>query len=136
MSMVVPDAQELVVINAYLAPALSLKLYSNNATPVGTSVAADFTQTTGGGYASKPLTFANWNIVSGDPTVATYNASQEWTFTGAVGGTGLVYGYYVTRDSDGLLMWAERFNVAVIPFTPEAGSLIRILPKFDVTSVA
>jgi hypothetical protein len=134
MSTIVPDALELEVLNDLLASAMTLKLYSNNVTPTGATTAAAFTEVTGGGYASKALTFANWSIVSGDPTTGTYNAVQTWTFTGATGGPGTIYGYYVTRDSDGKLMFAERFATTLVPFSPIAGSQIRVLPVFKAQS--
>ena len=134
MSLVVPNARELAILTDYLTPALTLRLYSNNRTPAGTDVAADYTEVTGGGYANKPLTLANWTITAGTPTVAVYNAIQEWNFTGTTGAPGTTYGYYVTRDSDGLLMWAERFPSGSVPFTPVNGSIIRVLPRFEVES--
>lgn len=132
MSQVIPNQLEVEVITTLLTPALTIKLYSNNVTPSGSSVAADFTSVAGGGYTSFPLTFANWTISSGDPSTALYNTSIEWTFTGATNAPSTIYGYFVTRDSDGHLMWAERFPTA--PFTPIAGSLIRVIPEFSAES--
>ena len=134
MSQVVPDALEVEVLTTLLTSALTMRLYSNNATPSGSSSAASFTEVTGGGYANKPLTFAHWTIVAGDPSTATYDAAQVWTFTGATGGPGTIYGYYVTRNSDGKLMWAERFPPANVPFTPINGSVINVLPAFECQS--
>jgi hypothetical protein len=127
MPLVVPDAKEVVVLTDILTPALTLKLYSNDVTPSGSSVAADFTEVAGGGYANKPLTFANWGITPGNPTVGLYNAVQSWVFTGPTNAPGTIYGYYVIRNSDGLLQWAQRFSTA--PFSPIAGSVIRITPR-------
>ncbi len=134
MSLVVPNALEVEILTEKLTPALTLKLYGNNATPSGASTAASFTEIAGGGYASLPLTFANWGIVAGDPSIATYNAMQEFSFTGAINAPGTIYGYFVTRNSDGKLMWAERFPPANVPFVPVAGSLIRVLPRFSAQS--
>jgi hypothetical protein len=134
MSMIVPNAIEVEVITNVLTPALHLRLFSNNVTPDQTSTAASFTEVTGGGYAAVPLTFANWGIVSGDPSLATYNANQFFDFTGPTGGPGTIYGYFVTRDSDGHLMWSERFPPANVPFVPQNGSEILILPRFSAQS--
>lgn len=41
---------------------LKMKLYSNNVIPVATSVAGDFTEVTGGGYAEKSLNASSWTI--------------------------------------------------------------------------
>ncbi len=135
MSMVIPDALEVEVITTLLTPALTLRLYSNNVTPVGTNAAASFTEVAGGGYANLPLTFAHWGITSGNPSVAIYDSTQTFTFTGVTNAPGTIYGYYVTRNSDGKLMWAERFASGLVPFSPIAGSVIKILPRFTADSV-
>ena len=134
MALKVPNARELEVINAFLAPALTLRLYSNDRTPAGTDVAADYTEVAGGGYASKPLTFANWGITGGDPTIALYNATQQWVFTGPTNAPGTIYGYYVIETVSGLLKFAQRFAAGVVPFTPITGSVIRVTPRITVES--
>lgn len=133
MGLVVPNVLEVEILTEKLTPALTLKLYGNNVTPSATSAAANFNEISGGGYASKPLTFANWTIVGGAPSLAVY-LLQQWTFTGVIDAPGSIYGYFVTRNSDGKLMWAERFPAAVVPFGPIAGSIIRILPRFSAES--
>lgn len=133
MSLIVPDSQELEVINDRLGGPLTLRLYSNNVTPSGGSSASGFTEVSGGGYASVELLFANWTITVGDPTFGIY-PEQEWVFTGATDSPGSIFGYYVTRDSDGELMFAERFPSALVPFVAEAGSQIKFFPRYSVTS--
>ena len=134
MGFVVPNAQEHEVLTAILTPALTLRLYGNNVTPNATSQTSDFNEIAGGGYANKPLTLANWTIVEGNPTEATYNAIQQWTFTGPINAPGTIFGYYVTRNSDSKLMWAERFPAANVPFSPIVGSLVGLLPRYDTQS--
>ncbi len=134
MSQVVPDQLELEVINSILASAMTIRLYGNNKVPAHGDTAAAYTEISGGGYAVIPLTFANWIISSGEPTSAIYNAAANWTFTGAIAGPGTIYGYFVLRSSDGHLMWAERFGAGVVPFSPVAGSIIRVTPAFSVQS--
>lgn len=89
---------------------LVYRLFATNVTPAETSVAGDFTEATGGGYAAKTLTGASWTISAGS---ATY-AQQDWTFTGPLTTNGTVYGYYVTRASTADLVLAETFT----SFTP------------------
>ena len=134
MALVVPNTLEVEILTEKLTPALTMKLYSNDVTPSGGSAPAGFTEVAGGGYTSKPLTFANWSISAGDPSSAVYNATQQWTFTGPTNAPGTIYGYFVTRNSDGKLMWAERFPSAVVPFSPIAGSIIKVLPRFTAQS--
>lgn len=134
MSQVVPNQLEVEVLTTLLTPVLHLRLYGNNATPAGGSTSASFTEIAGGGYAALPLTLANWTITPGDPSQAVYNLLQSFAFTGPVNAPGTVYGYYVTRDSDGHLMWAERFAPALVPFAPVTGSTIKIIPVFNAQS--
>lgn len=134
MSLVVPNASEIDILQTILTPALTFRLYSNNVTPGPADVAATYTEVAGGGYASKALVYGSWIFTAGAPSYASY-AQQTWTFTGATNAPSTVYGYYVTRNTDGKLMWAERFPVAMLPFAPVAGSLVKITPKFTGGSV-
>lgn len=133
MGQVVPDARELEVINNILNTALTLRLYGNNKIPAHGDSTSGYTEIAGGGYVAKPLTFANWVITSGEPTEAVY-PFQAWTFTDILTAPGTIYGYYVTRNSDNALMWAERFPSGVIPFAPQNGSIVRIVPRYSVQS--
>jgi hypothetical protein len=134
MSLVVPNALEVEILNDKLNTPLTLRLYGNNKVPAGADVAANYTEIAGGGYASLPLVFANWTITAGDPSLAVYNTTQIWTFTGVINAPGTIYGYFVTRNSDGKLMWAERFPAFNVPFTPIAGSVIRVAVRFSAQS--
>jgi len=134
MSLIVTNVQEVEVLTNFLTPALTMRLYGNDRTPAGTDAAANYTEIAGGGYASKALTFANWELTAGGPTVALYNAVQTWVFTDAIDAPSTIYGYYITRNSDGLLMYAERFPSGSVPFTPIAGSVIRVTPRITCES--
>lgn len=134
MPLIIPNVIEVAILTAQLTPAHTLRLYGNNATPSGVSVAADFTEIAGGGYANKPITFANWTITGGAPTVALYNATQSWVFTGPINAPGTIYGYFITKDSDGTLLLAQRFASGVVPFTPIAGSSVRVTPRITCES--
>lgn len=134
MSLIVPDSLEIITLQTLLNTALTLRLYGNDITPSASSSTALFNEIGGGGYASKPLTFANWGFTGGDPSIAVYNATQTWNFTGNINAPSSIYGYYVTRNSDNQLMWAERFPVGLVPFSPIAGSKIQVLPRFTAQS--
>ena len=135
MSLIVPDAVEVIVLNFLLTNALTIRLYGNDKTPAHGDSTAGYTEIAGGGYANKPLIFANWSVVAGQPSQAVYSDTQVWTFTGVINSPGSVYGYYVTRNSDSQLMWAERFPTALVPFNPIEGSIIRVLPRFSAQSL-
>jgi hypothetical protein len=134
MPMKVPNARELEIVNAFLAPALTMRLYGNDKTPADADVAGNYTEIAGGNYTNTPLVFAGWTVVAGTPTIASY-AFKQWVFNGPINAPNTVYGYYVTRDSDGILMWAERFPSANVPFEPINGSKIVVLPKFSAESL-
>jgi hypothetical protein len=130
MGLIVPDTLEVEILTDKLNTPLTLRIFGNNYVPIGTIILANLTEIAGGGYVAKALTFANWVITSGDPSYALYNAQQTWTFTGPINAPFTIFGYYVTRNSDGKLMWVERFPVGLVPFTPINGSIIKVIPKF------
>jgi len=134
MSLVVPNNREAEILGVMLNTALTLRLYSNNRTPAGTDATVDYTEVAGGGYVAKALVFANWDITEGGPSIALYDTMQEWTFTGVTTAPSTIYGYYITRDSDSKLMWAERFPSGSVPFNPVNGSIIRVIPRITADS--
>jgi len=109
---------------------LTLKLFTNDITPVDTHVASNYTEAAGGGYAAKTLSNGSWTVTpANDPSDAIY-AQQVWTFTGALTGPGVIYGYFVL-DADGILLWAERLTAA---FTPaNNGDQVKITPKVELS---
>ena len=135
MALVVPNASEKTALELILNQALSLRLYSNNVTPANTDVLATYTVVAGGGYANVDLTYANWTVTAGSPTEALYASHLSFTFTGATTAPGTIYGYYIV-DAGGLLVCAERFPAANVPWTPTAGALIRIRPRITLASVS
>lgn len=134
MALKIPNSLEVEVLTTTVTPALTLKIYGNDKTPANGDTAAAYNEIAGGGYASKPLTFANWNITAGTPSIAQYNAIQQWTFTGPINAPGTIYGYFITRNSDGKLICADRFPSANVPFNPVNGSIIRIIPRLTAES--
>ena len=136
MGYLVPNAVELEVLQQQLATAWTMRLYGNNKTPAGGDVAANYIEIAGGGYAALPIVPANWgyDVTTNPFPVATYNSAFIWTFTGAINAPGTIYGYFVTRNSDGKLMLAERFASALVPFAPESGSQVRQILRYSVIS--
>lgn len=104
----------------------TIKLYTNNYTPLDTSTAGNFTEATGGGYASKTLTNGSWTVGSAALRQGTY-AKQTWTFTGALTGNPTIYGYNVV-DADGVHVDAQLLSQ---PFTPiNNGDPLSVTPVF------
>lgn len=131
MALVVPNSSEVIMLNYVLnkdAPEnISILLYSNNVIPDENSTEATFTELANGlGYTTggQSLTPGSWSVISGNPSQGEHT-EITWTFTGAAGN---VYGYYVTRDTGGELMWAERFTNG--PFNIATnGDQIKITPR-------
>jgi hypothetical protein len=131
MALVVPNASEVIMLNYILnkdAPEnISMLLYVNNVIPDENSTVATFTEMTNGlGYTTGgiSLTPGSWSVISGNPSQAEHT-EVTWTFTGAAGN---VYGYYVTRDTGGELLWAERFTNGPFNITTN-GDEIKITPR-------
>jgi hypothetical protein len=105
-----------ILVAAFNAQNLSLRLFVNNVTPTDASTPATFTEASGGGYAAKTLTGGSWtgSNVGGIEQVA--YALQTWTFSAALSGNATIYGYYVTNAAGTVLWYAD----AQTPFTPTA----------------
>lgn len=89
-----------------VAENLVLRLYTNDYTPLKTSVAGSFTEATGNGYAAITLTPTDWTVSTVAGVTNAVMAQKEFTFTGALG---TLYGYYLTNTA-GEPVLAERFN--------------------------
>lgn len=131
MALVVPNASEVIMLEYILnkdAPEnISILLYANNVIPDENSTVATFTEVANGlGYTTGgiSLTPGSWSVISGNPSQAEHT-EVTWTFTGAAGN---VYGYYVTRDTGGELLWAERFTNGPFNITTN-GDEIKITPR-------
>lgn len=98
-----------------------LKLFTNNYTPIATSVAGDFTEPTVTGYGYIDLD--SWAAALTDPDGVAYTLHPSVTFSGSTGPV-TVYGYFVTDDA-GVLLWAVRFDASVSYGT---GASVTIIP--------
>ena len=128
MTLLVPNNAEQIFLNLILNKStpenLVIRLFSNNKTPAEGDLVGDYTEVSGGGYASQSLTPGSWTVSPGAPTQATHSL-VSFGFTGAAGN---VYGYFVTQATSGALMWAERFTDG--PYNiANNGDEIRITPR-------
>ncbi len=131
MALIVPNSSEAIMLqyitNNDAPENLIIRLYSNNIVPDEISVVGTFTEVTGGGYAQQNLLAGSWTITTGAPSQAEHT-EITWTFTGATGDGGNVFGYYIIRASGGELMWAERFSNG--PFVIAVnGDEIKVTPR-------
>lgn len=115
MALVVPNAGELLLSEwAFKATStpenLSLKLYTNNYTPVATSTAGSFTEATFTGYSAKTLSRGSWGspTTNGSGEAEITYADQTWDATSSQ----TVYGYFVVGGTSGTIVWAEKFGTA------------------------
>jgi len=129
MTLIVPDVGEIVALTKILDQSLTLKLFSNDIVPAESDTAASYTEVAGGGYAAKPLVGSGWSYVSGISSYGIYSA-QDFNFTGPTNAPGTVYGYFIV-DNSNVVIIVERFGAGVLPFSPIAGSLVRITPRLE-----
>lgn len=128
MSLIVPAVGQILALQKILNLSLSLKLYSNDYTPVNGSTAGNFTEVAGGGYSAKTLAYGNWTMTSGNPSYASC-VHQDFIFTGTTDAPGVIYGYYIVSGST--VYWAERFDAPYSPITPVASTFLRITPRIQ-----
>lgn len=101
---------------------LSLRLFSNDFTPTVDSVLADFTQVTGGGYAAKALSFTDASVTVINGLTYVQYTPQIFNFSGAIGGGGSAYGYYIVDTRNDNILFAQR----VSQYTPGAGDSLNL----------
>jgi hypothetical protein len=137
MPLIIPTASEGTLLGFTLGTTTPgnqiLKLFVNNVTETNDAlVAADFTEMTTHGYASKTLTKTSWVVTpnTGAAASAAY-AAQTWTFTAAAAVT--VYGYYITDTTTGLLLWFEEFTTPKV--VENTGDQIIITPAITLSKV-
>jgi len=110
---------------------LTIHLFSNNVTVSDTTVIANLTECTFGGYAAQ--TIGPWTAPASDGGNGAYTQAPLVTWTPT--GSGLpqnVYGYYVT-DAGGNLRWAQNDPNAPVVLS-NTSQTYGVVPYFDVKS--
>jgi hypothetical protein len=125
MALVVPNVSEVEFLSRALKNEnATLRLYTNDYTPVKGSVIGSFTEAAVSGYAAKTLASGSWSI-STSGTIS--YAEQEFLPLATMSG----YGYYVVNAAGTIPMWAERFTGA--PYSiPSTGGSIKVMPTLTV----
>jgi hypothetical protein len=98
-------------LDLVLAVGYTLHLFKNDVAVADTLTEAGMTEATFTGYSSVALTGGAWTTTAGDPCAGAY-AKRSFT-SSADQAAQTIYGYYVTRTSDGKLEWLEKFDAAV-----------------------
>jgi microcystin-dependent protein len=73
---------------------------------------AAFTEATFTGYSAAAVATGGWTVTQGNPTRAV-NVEKQFT-SSANQAAQNIWGYYVTRTSDGAAMWFEQFPAPVV----------------------
>ena len=131
MTLILVDQAEEAFLDLILAVNYTLRLYKTDVTTGLTQAQkdaldeTDFTEADFTGYSAATLTGGSWTTTAGNPCAGSYAVQ---TFTSSADQTAqTLYGYYVTRASDGALMWFEDFSTAfVIEFNDE---YIQVTPR-------
>ena len=111
---------------------LNIALFSNSHTPTDTDTYSTYTAVTGGGYSGAvTLTQGSWTVSF--PASNIYQAAyaqRSWVFTGTIGGSGIVYGYFIYDNATSAnLWWAELLGA---PFTPyNNGDTLYVTPTIQ-----
>ena len=108
-----------------LAGNLSLRLFSNNFSPSGTSVLGDFTEATFTGYAAITLTGGAWVTTAGGPATAVF--AQQAFSIGTSAQT--IYGYYIVHVASGTVWRYGRFPSAL----SATANAIKVTPTIGLT---
>lgn len=114
------------LVNKTAPQTLVLRLFKNDWTPVETDTEAAATEATFTGYAPVVLTGTNWAVTEGEPTLIDY--PQQIFASSAAQTAQPVYGYYLTQQTSGKLVGAERFTDG--PYSiANNGDTVKVTPK-------
>ncbi len=136
MTLVVVNQGEEAFLDLITDIDMTLRLYRTNVILGLTDVQiealtqAAFTEANFAGYAASSMT-TSWTTTQGNPSIAT---RAEVTFTRSSTGTAqLIYGYYLTRNSDGALQWFEHFPAPLsVEFINDA---VKVTPTITLDDV-
>jgi len=114
MALTIVDSAELYMLELLLGKSttpqsLTLRLFTNNATISGSTVLANLTECTLSGYSALALTSASWSsAVTASGKGSTSYPTLTFNFTNVSAGN--IYGLYLTSNTTGLLVAAEKFS--------------------------
>ena len=112
MALIIPNEGEKRLLDLLTADRSnwSVRLFQNDVTPADTDTVATYTEATFSGYSAQscPAFAASVTNAAGK---AEATASSAVAFTHSGGATAnTLYGYYVVRTGDSVLLFAERFS--------------------------
>lgn len=107
-------------------PALYLRLYSNNYTPVLNESPGHFTELTTSGYGGIALSGGSWTVTDTAGVLTATYPQQTFTLTGSA----TIYGYYVTDSGKTKVYWAELIAGGPLSYSG-AGGLVYLSIEVD-----
>lgn len=129
----IPDQGDVHFLDLMTSVNHTLHLHSNDVTAglseaqIAALTVSFFLEATFPGYAAAGLTGGSWTVVAGNPGSATF---AEQTFTrSTTGAAENVWGFYVTRDSDGQLAFFEALAAPIVVAT--GAQEVRITPRLN-----
>lgn len=128
MGAVLVDQGEQAWLETLTAVDHTLRLFTNDVTSglsdaqIDALTEADMTEASFTGYSAKPLTGGSWTVAD---RVASY--AKRGFVSSANQAPQTVYGYYVTRDSDGIMLMLEYFTAA--QSVSGSGQVISVTPR-------
>ena len=126
MAFIVPNEGEIEMLTRILSVNVTLRLFVDPTALDETDVFADFTEPSGGGYATITLAPGDWTIVTGgDGKALATQAQKTFAFTS---GPISVYGYFITDAAGALVLWEELFTDGPYDL-PDSGGEIRVTPQ-------
>lgn len=126
------DLEALNALKAATGPLVDVlvHLYVNNVTPAKSTVLADLTEATFDGYANVNVLAAGWTApyvnAAGNGEMSTL-AQAAFNATGTTTSE-MAFGYYVTDNPATVLLFAEKFAVAV-PMGAVVGQHLGVIPR-------
>lgn len=115
---VVNQGEQAILANGVTGVAYDLRLFKTDVTAgltpdqIDALDETDFTEATFTGYSAQAVAAVDWTVTAGNPTVA---LNVEKSFTSTADQTAQnIWGYYLTRSSDGALIWFEQFDGPIV----------------------
>ena len=127
MDLLFPDAGLVYQLQQILTPRVHYHLFVNTYVPTLYSTVADLTEASFSGYTPAVVHVADFTITG----VAGHNGyaiAPPVTFLNSSGGAELVYGYYVTDQTDTILLAIALFDGA--PISISSGGNQTVLPTW------
>jgi len=131
---IVPEEAEINFLSELITTLLdgcNCHLFSNNITVSAATVLTDFTECTFTGYAEDAFTAWSSPAIQGDGSAGSTPGDATFTPTSG-GGSGTIYGGYVTDPGDAELLWAWNYPSGGI--TVAMGITLHVSPLFTILS--